>query len=732
MDIAGILVRRSKIILFLYTVVVFLIAINARNLSMEFSLGVFLPENEPSITLLNYVTEKWNMGSSMIVYVESDDVLSLKTLEDIDYVVNKIDIYRYDKGELDGVVSENSITTMLKLENSLPPPFGEGKFQLPTDESKIKKYVARMGEARRALITDDYKSSAIIFTLSPDVDSEVIMSRAKSAINNVTTKMSLVGSLPLSRSIREKALRNLTLIFPLSILLVSIVLFAFHRSFKGLLVTFLPTSYSILLTFGVLGMVRPQLTILSLAIVALLMGLGVDYSIHLMNRFLEERGSFEEKARKSLKTTGKAILLSAVTTAIGFGSLMISAMPPIVDFGFGCALGIMLCYISTMIMVVPLVVILNFRKRIEFPAWKKLAVFSVRNSKKTLLLGIIIIALSLSVFPKVETDVNYFAMAPKDDPVVTKTLEFSEKFGLSGNLNVILVRGDLESPEVIEAIYNMEENIRYDPVVYKNNVTVTSLVDVIKKINLGNLPKDRAKLQLIYTFLGDQMELLVDENFTETIINVNIPAGLSIDEQRDVVNAINSIISNTTIPGGKAYPLTGATPISVSINDILLDQQVRSMLVSLLLVFATLIVILGSSKYAFVTMLPIIFVLLCEPGVLVTFDIPLTVITISIASIIVGTGVDYGVHITKRFLEGIEEGLGRVKAVEKSIEETGLSLLEAALTTVAGLASVYFVNIPYLEEFMRLIIAMILLSLLGAVFLMPALLTAGYDKKHKK
>ncbi|HHF59221.1 MAG TPA: hypothetical protein ENL44_03375, partial [Thermoplasmatales archaeon] len=164
MDIAGILVRRSKIILLLYTVVVFIVAINAKNLYMEFDLAVFLPENEPSITLLNYVTEKWNMGSSMIVYVESDDVLSLKTLEDIEYVVNKIDIYRYDKGELDGVVSENSITTMLKLENSLPPPLGEGKFQLPTDENKIKKYVARMGDARKALITDDYKSSAIIFT----------------------------------------------------------------------------------------------------------------------------------------------------------------------------------------------------------------------------------------------------------------------------------------------------------------------------------------------------------------------------------------------------------------------------------------------------------------------------------------------------------------------------------------------------------------------------------------
>jgi len=74
----------------------------------------------------------------------------------------------------------------------------------------------------------------------------------------------------------------------------------------------------------------------------------------------------------------------------------------------------------------------------------------------------------------------------------------------------------------------------------------------------------------------------------------------------------------------------------------------------------------------------------------------------------------------------------KTEAMEKAIEETGLSLLEAALTTIAGLLSVYFVNIPYLEEFMRLIIAMITLSLLGAVFLMPALLRVRQDHKHKE
>ncbi|RLF60914.1 MAG: hypothetical protein DRN25_01625 [Thermoplasmata archaeon] len=721
LDIAGILVKKPKTVLLVYTIIMFLIAFNAKNLYMESDLGKFLPEDEPTIKLLKYIGEEWNIGDTLIIYVESDDVLDLETLKDIDYVTNKINPYRHDRGELDGIVSETSITSLIKLKNSLPPPAGEGKYELPSSESKIMKYVARIGEARKTVLTDDYKASAVVFTLSSDADEKEILKRAEDAVASVDTKMYLVGTLPLRDSLREWNLRSMAIIFPLAIFFVSIVLFAFHRSFKGLIITFLPTAYSIFMTFGILGIVRPQLTMLSIAIVALLLGLGVDYSIHLMNRFLEERGDHIKKARKSIATTGKAVLLSTITTAIGFGSLMISSMAPLRDFGFGCSLGIVLCFFSTLIMVPPLIVVLDFREKVEVPAWKRLAKFATKNSSRIVFLGVAIAIFSIAVFPKVGTDVNYFSMAPKDNPVVLKTKEFSERFGSSGSLNLIMVEGDLKDPKVIKEIYNMEERMRSDFRIHNAGVTFVSIADIIKKINLEDLPDDSIRLQLIYSLMEDKIETAIDEDFSKTLISVNIPIGLSMEQQKEVVTAINSIIYNTSIPGGKVYPITGATPINVAINDLLFEQQTRSLFLSILLVFATLILIFRSSLHAFLTIIPVIFVLLLEPGILVSLGISLSVVTISIASIIVGTGVDYGVHITKRYLEGVEEGLGKEEAMEKAIEGTGLSLVEAALTTVAGLLAVYFVNVPALQEFMKVVISMIILSLLGAVFFMPAL-----------
>ncbi|MDG6219133.1 MAG: MMPL family transporter, partial [Candidatus Thermoplasmatota archaeon] len=156
--------------------------------------------------------------------------------------------------------------------------------------------------------------------------------------------------------------------------------------------------------------------------------------------------------------------------------------------------------------------------------------------------------------------------------------------------------------------------------------------------------------------------------------------------------------------------------------------QTQSMIIAILLVLSALIYIFKSSLYGFLTMIPVAFVLMWEPGFLVGFDIPLNVITISIASIMIGIGIDYGVHITQRVREEMDNGLSKEKATKIAIERTGLSLTEAALTTVAGIGAMFFVNIPALQEFAVVIIVMTVLSCAGAVLILPAV----YGFKYKK
>ena len=251
----------------------------------------------------------------------------------------------------------------------------------------------------------------------------------------------------------------------------------------------------------------------------------------------------------------------------------------------------------------------------------------------------------------------------------------------------------------------------------------TEFVYVIGDIH-GNLETLMELIKIVNNENG-----IVDEDYSKTLVMVAIPIGSSIGEIETVVNGINSIASRTILPhNGRVSHLTGQDAVTISVNDKLTDEQVRSMIIALILVLAALIIIFSSSTYGFLTMIPVFFVLMWEPGVLVALDIPLSLVTISIAAIMVGVGIDYGVHITHRFREETSKGTSKIDAIKTSIERTGSSLVEAALTTIAGTAAIYFVNAPALQEFVIIVILMAALSCIGAALILPLF----YDLKFVK
>jgi len=411
-----------------------------------------------------------------------------------------------------------------------------------------------------------------------------------------------------------------------------------------------------------------------------------------------------------------------VTTIIGFGSLMISSMLPIVFFGFGCAMGLFFCFISTILLTPSLSVLLKFKKTGSIPRWDKLADIVLNNKKRIVILAVFFSVMSLLVLPRIESDVNYIDLAPQGIPEVEKLIEYSENFG-GANFNALLIETEpqgLTYPEVINAVYDMETEMR------AQGINLYSVVDEVKKLNdilerndiIASLSEYAGVDEIIFDRIAQ--EGLVDEDFSKTIILVYIPAGLSISEIDEKVTIVNTIAAQTEIPrNGLVSQLTGQDATTVAINKQLSNSQTQSMIISILLVLATLIFIFSSSLYGFLTMIPVAFILLWEPGLLVSFDIPLNVITMNIASIMIGVGIDYGIHITLRFREEIDQGLTRAKATRIAIERTGLSLLEAALTTIAGVAAILLVNIPALREFAVVIILMVAFSFVSAVLILP-------------
>ena len=742
--LAKLLVQRPKTVIIVFTIITVIIGAQATNIYMASDFATFLPKDDPTVQVWSEIDKEFQLGYTIIIYVEADDIRDPDVLNEMDRVSfsPKLNKFESDKGEQDGVYSVKSLAYYIKEENAKPYMIGglggTGKNEIPDDENLISRYISRMTiqALKGTYFTNKYDVAVIIIQLAKNANFEEVLDNTKYVVEHRGTyysEMTVTGTIAMQNTLQKVFMEYFTIIFPIAILLVSAVLFFFHRSIKGILITLLPTAYAIALTFGVLGAVAPQLTVLAIAVVALLLGLGVDYSIHIMNRFAEEDTTQNkiEKMEKVLRSTGMAILLSTITTVIGFASLMISSMAPIVTFGFACAVGILFCFICSIIMTPTLSVLLNFGKNGYIPHWSKLAEFIIKNKKRIIVIACFFAIMSLILLPQTKTDVNYFDMAPEGIPEIEKLMDYSDNFG-GANYNALLIETDpqgLTYPEVIDAIYNMEMEIK------NAGVNVYSLAGEIKKVN-DILERD-AIIERIGSFVGVETIIfdmvaeagIVNEDFSKTIMIVYVPLGISMKETESIVNTVNSIASATEIPhNGKASQITGQDAINVAINKKLADEQTRSMIIAILLVLAALIIIFGSSIYGFLTMTPVAFVLMWEPGFLVALDIPLSVITLSIASIMIGIGIDYGVHITHRVREEMARGLSKTNATKIAIEKTGLSLVEAACTTIAGIAAIFFINIAALQQFAIVIVLMVALSCIGAALILPMF----YDFKFVK
>ncbi len=742
---AKILVQRPRTVLLIFAILTVIIGLQISNIHIESDFTKYLPEDDPTVQIWNRINDEFRIGSTIIILVEQTDryynhVTDVEVLKDMERVSGRINKYDNDKGEIDGVFAIKSLASLIMDAHSDAGYLKE----VPDDQALITDYLQtpEIKKMKGSLYTNTYEYGAVIIQLSENADYDKILSLAKDAVDKEAqfSDMTVTGTIAMQKAIQENTRTNLMFVFPVALILVSIVLFFFHRSVKGIIIAFLPPASALVLTFGFLGAFYPELTIISIAIIALMMGLGVDYSIHLMNRLVEEKTVDDKISRveKTLRSTGKAVLLSTITTMIGFGALMISSMPPMIAFGFGSAIGILFCFISAIILVPCLVTLLSYEKKASFPSWKKFAAFIVNNRGRVILIAVFFVIMSLMVIPKVETDVSYLRLSPKGIPEVEANYKFFEIFGGSANFNALLVETDFQGLtyyETIEAICDMEDRIREEAGVY-----AVSYADLMKEyIDTYNLAKDRNVILQKLHNLSELLELfdfpsiesimlnkiaesgLIDEPYySKTVIYVHIPVGESIRELEKIINKINKVVEDTDIPhNGYVSHLTGQDAVNVAVNKRLNNEQTRSMIIALILVLGVLILIFASSMYGFLTLIPVAFVLAWEPGFLVAANIPLSVITISIASIMIGIGIDYGIHITQRVKEGRKRGLSREEATKKAIENTGLSLVEAASTTIAGLISIYFISIPALQEFGLIVILMTALSCIAAALILP-------------
>ena len=166
----------------------------------------------------------------------------------------------------------------------------------------------------------------------------------------------------------------------------------------------------------------------------------------------------------------------------------------------------------------------------------------------------------------------------------------------------------------------------------------------------------------------------------------------------------------------------GLGTITVSVNGMLMEQQFRFMFLSLLLVFMCLVLVFRSFKYAAITFLPILLILVWESGALVLTNIPLNVATIMVSSIAIGAGIDFSVHITERVRDELKDRRKTpLEAVKTAVATKSPSLIEATVALVAGGIPIILMEYEMITQFIVLVLIMLVFACVASLLGLAAL-----------
>ena len=653
------------------------------------------------------------------------------------------------------------------------------KFWIEIDEAVGYDYfikppfMQKMGESALTFLPENFEENAnetiIIVQIYPYNDEELkeINSRLLNIIEEYepdNIEMRATGVTVITQEIDELTDKSNKIIAPSIFIAIIIILFL---SFKRVSYVFLPLlglAISLLWLFGTMSLLGIKFNALAVALVPLIMGLGVDYSVHMFHNYrteIEKGRSPGEAIISSVTEVGTAMFLATITTCIGFLSFLTSSIPSIRNFGILCALGIIYTFIVTITLLASIRYIMDRGKELHFGKGKKISLEKgmkwlsekIFEKPKAILFVVFIItiimvggALNLKTTFSMEDFVPENSLSIKTMEIIHENFPFS-----SQQQEYILIEGDVASLKTLEGIHKTQENAKDDELVIKlhdGKAKIMSILSIIQEIAEENvtfserfhiengIPATDEYVKEIYDYLYEKYEkdvkMILHRNgskYDATLLRIYVNP--SANEDNEKMELLYKELNEDIVSYGNARAIiTGQTTLTYTITKSLTESQLRSTFVCLILVGIVVIVAYRKLSLGLVATIPVILSAIWILGTIYFIGYSLNVMTVMITSLTIGLGITYSIHAVERFKLIKERTNDDMKAISNMIEHTGQALLMAAVTTIAGFSILIFSPIPPEQQFGLVTATTILYAFIATILVVPPLLIFLARKKH--
>jgi predicted RND superfamily exporter protein len=644
-------------------------------------------------------------------------------------------------------------------------------------------------------------------------DTEKRMDEIVKKIHLTTTNIRVMGNHIINNEIQKAASDSMKILLPIAFGLVILILAIIYRNGLDMLFSLLALVFAIIWVYGFGSAMGYTFNPMTTAVPVLIVGLGIDYGIHITMRYREEIKSgkkIRDAVGITITSVGMALLLATVTTVAAFLSNLVSPLGLLAEFGVLCAIGIIGSFV-TMTTFVPacrqLRDLNKSKKRIKRNSTEtnrqsvnkqnrvkgigveilnraiSSGAVAAEHHPLSILILVSVITLGAGVGAiSLETTFNFEDFLPEDMEITQDLNYLLNEFDIAGGqaqqVN-ILVKGDITNPGLLEDITETIVNLKDTEDIIKNldQPEVKSLLSVMADwatnstyqgiydssfdptfkvlysaiLNADGTPKlgtTNEDIKTLYDWLYSNPQ---STKITKSVLHKNSKGlydgtvlWISVDIEPDddeKIETLHQELKNDKQPldGTAATSIvTGESIVMKGVMDSLNESQIRSLIITIIMSFVILTIVFWFRRHSLIlgaiTLTPLMFCVIWTLGTMFFVNIPLNMMTITVASLTIGLGITYGIHITHRFLEDLENAKTIDGACRNTVTHTGTALFGAATTTIAGFGILIFALMPPLQQFGAITALTILYSFLSSVFILPTFLVmwAKWKKKNNE
>jgi hydrophobe/amphiphile efflux-3 (HAE3) family protein len=527
---------------------------------------------------------------------------------------------------------------------------------------------------------------------------------------------------------------NIKLLLSLSVIVMMLILIFIFRV-RWRLLSLVMVGVSALWTFGLMGYLSIPLTMATMAVLPILIGLGIDFSIQFHNRYQEEvirSRSVGEAIITSISRMFPVVGIALLATIIGFITLYISKVPMIRDFGMVLAIGIVISYIVALFLLHSIIYLADRRAPLE--KIKKASKEASGRIERILLrlgklainhtLWIFIIAVIFAVGGGIvdhwlPTNTDYQELMPQDTPALVQLRELREITGSGGSIHFMVEADDVTSPATLGWLLRYQDEVVSS---YSEIVSVNSLAGLVSEAAGGVIPPQPQIDAILANTPPLYIEQLLSADHRMAAVSFNIEY-IPLERTHDLYLLLEEEAG--TPPGVSISPV-GSLALGASTTDAMVGARLTLNLICLGAVFVILLLVyrrLGSTIF---TIIPVGAVIAWSSLDMYLIGIPLNPLTAILGVLIIGICTEFMVLLMGRYEEEKKSGLSPRDAMVTAISKIGRAIVTTALTTLGGFGVLIASNFVMIRDFGIATVVGVFLCLIITITVMPGLIV-WYD-----